>query len=63
MGGGFHECNFGVLWSHVSPKTVGTIILIVCVFFFLYSPENASADQIAGADPDYPDSTDPGRGA
>lgn len=26
-------------------------------------PENASSDQIAGADPDYPDSTDPGGGA
>lgn len=26
-------------------------------------PENASSDQIAGADPDYPDSADPGGGA
>lgn len=31
--------------------------------FLSLSPENASSDQTAGADPDHPDSTDPGRGA
>lgn len=36
---------------------------VTTCLFSRWLPENASSDQIAGADPDYPDSADPGRGA
>lgn len=33
------------------------------IFFCVCLAEHASSDQTAGADPNHPDSTDPGRGA
>lgn len=50
----FQNCSFSPL---VKSVLMPTGLLSLCF------PENASSDQTAGADPDYPDSTDPGRGA